>query len=512
MQFLEPISLVSLSIPLLLLFVSLKKDNNKIEKIFAKDVLQKISLYPNLKSSSHNYKLFLLAISLFIISLSKPTLNSKYLTNNEITTPLLIALDISNSMNSNDIYPSRFSFALKKIYTIVDMHPNMRLSLLLFSRNAYLAYPMSEDLNALKYILKNIDKKLESGSNIFSALEGAKYILKPYSSKNILLLSDGASSSDFNEEEHYLRENNITLNALYINKNKNQMKKIKELCLSSRGTFSEYSFSNIDIRLLLHEIQKHAQSRELKENDLQNQHKIQLFYYPLALGVILILFIFLQKYEFKIISKILSILYASIFITQVESHAGLLDFKKLHDAKKFYEKKEYLSAIQVYKTLPQTKTLQYNLANSLYKNKEYKKAISIYKTSFYKSSDLNASIYYNIANAYFYLQKFSLAKKHYIKSLKIKDDIVVQENLNTLLLFMKTIRHKKKDDKYKLPKNMSSFSKEIPEITDSRYRIKLKNVVPSEEDRWMKIIQNDKPTIFLQKLNTKRMSKNVNDD
>jgi len=152
------------------------------------------------------------------------------------------------------------------------------------------------------------------------------------------------------------------------------------------------------------------------------------------------------------------------------------------------------------------------LANSYYKNKEYKRAIVLYKKSLLKnSSETNAKIYYNIANAYFFIQKLHSAKKYYIKSLKIKNDVMVQDNLDVLL---NVIKYKKstKDDKYKLPKTMSSFAKELPTPTNSNYSVSLDKMVLNEEDKWIEFIKNEKPTIFLQKLHTKRMSQNANED
>jgi len=336
MIFLAPLHLLLLLFPIIFLYISLKNSKIIHKNIFSQRVLKRITLYPNLENTPSYYRLFLVSMSLFIIALAQPVLNYKNINESHFT-PLVIALDISKSMSLTDVYPNRLSFAKKKIDSILDKYPNLRVSLLLFSRDAYLAYPMSEDFSSLKYLLNNLDQNFKSGSNLFAALEGSKQILRKYKSKNILLLSDGTSSHDFTQEKIYLKDNNLTLNILYISKNSSQEKEIQNLSLSSGGVFKKFSFGDNDIRFLIHEILKHSQTRKDNSNILEEKKKIQLFYYPLLLALLLLLFIFLKKYEFKRVMSMFFILLSLNFpLFHTELHAGVLAFKNIRDAKEYY--------------------------------------------------------------------------------------------------------------------------------------------------------------------------------
>jgi len=511
MIFLEPLHLLLLFFPILLFVLSLKNTPKAPAQIFSESVLQRITLYSNRRKKNHNYRLFLFSIMFFIIALAHPILNSKQNKKSTII-PLVIALDISNSMSTNDIYQNRLSFAKKKLFLLLHEKSHLRLSLMLFSRNAYLAYPMSEDLNSFKYVVSNLDLQFQAGSNLFAVLQGAHHILQNYKSKNILLLSDGTSSTDFNEEKKYLLKNNIKLNVLYLSTNNSQKEKLKVLSHATNGAFSEYSLGDNDMKFLLSHIKQDAQKRNLTTKGLKTQKFTQLFYYPLFFALLILFFIFLKNRIFKKFNNLIFIfLYSVLTLSQIDLHANLLDFKALHNAKEFYENKEYNLAIKSYKKLPQTKQREYNIANSLYKKKAYKSAILMYKNALSNDKNMNASIYYNIANAYVYLQKFKSAKFYYIKSLKIKNDTMAQNNLDELLLF---IKHKKisTKNKPKLPKSMSSSVREIPEPVSSNFIVQLKNTVLTQEEKWMRLIQKEKPTIFLQKLHTTRMSENANND
>lgn len=512
MLFLVPWTLLVLIFPVLLLFLSFIRPVKQPHQLFFEHILQRITRYPKLKRSATEYRLFLFVIMLSIVALSQPVFLSNK-SKKQSFTPLVIALDISNSMRKNDIYPNRFSFAKKKIFSLLNKHPHIKASLLLFSREAYLAHPMSEDLDSIRYILSNLPLKFQAGSNLFALFEGAEQILKSYSSKNILLLSDGTSTDDFTKEKIYLKKHNITLNLLSINKEKKNSK-LQELCSASGGVFISSTFSEDDISLLLKKILQHKQKYQKSPNTKASQKHQELFYYPLLLALVLLLFLLLKKYEFKRVLFSFLLLYLSNTLLEQEISASILDFKYIRDAKELYEKKEYHKALKAYEKLSPSREKDYNIANTLYKATKYQQAISHYKKALTKKSIFNATIYYNIANAYVHLQKFKKAKQHYIQSLHIQDERVTQENLEALLKFMKRKKAKKslQREEEQLPKNRSSFVREIPEPLSSNYVIRLKNVVLSEEERWMKEIQKNKPIIFLQKLHTTRMSQNANSD
>ena len=480
---------------LLFLYFSQKTSPQKIKKLFSVDMFKKILLYPEVEKRRYKLFLYLAIIVILLLTLGLSFYNTKELFKINASKPLVIALDISPSMSKQDIFPSKFEVAKKKILLFLQRQQHIQVALLLFNKNAYLAYPMSRDTDTLKSIIKTLEPTQNSGTNLFAALEGSEYILRLYDEKNILLFSDGGTTKDFSHELHFLQKHHIVLSTLYINSDTLHEEKIKKLSLQSGGNFSSFDYGQKDIESLV--------VGTLSLSDFKNSKHFSFYF--LFMGVLLLVYTYVIEYDFKRGYKglfFMSIL--SIYFMHTELKADLLDFKKLSDAKAFYVKKEYKSAIKIYAQMSQTKQIKYNLANSLYKNREYKKAITKYKQAFTDKKDLNANIYYNIANAYFLLHKLHTAKKYYILSLKLKSDFMAQENLQRVIFILQK-KKKQKRQKYELPKNTSSYKVAQTEIS-SNYTVRLNRVIPNEEEKWMQKIKGNKALLFLQKLPTHRVS------
>lgn len=479
----------------------LKNQKNSPSNIFSTEVLNKISVNDNISTYSTKYIAFLISLSLLIVALSKPVLNKEVSFNKAEITPLIIALDISTSMHTKDIYPSRLKFAKQKIQSIINNNKDIRVGLILFNFNAYIAYPLSEDLKSFEFVLNNLkfDSNTSSGTNLFSALEGSNQILRKYKTKNILLFSDLGIHDDFREEALYLKDNNLTLNTISFTQEKTE--KLNDLVLENGGTYKKYSFGSSDVDSIIKNIKN--SSKYNVHSTMKKEYK-HLFYYPLSFSLLLFLFIII--YPLKLRNQVNGLILIFLVFINIDVNAGLLDFKNINDAKLHYESREYQKASTLYGKIAPNKEALYNLANSFYKRRKYKKAIATYKKCISKNSFLNAKSYHNMANAYFNMRNIKLAKKYYTLSIRISDDKKTKDNLEQLLEVEKNLKRKKKEEKYKLPQRMSIYVKEPAQTISSKYKVTLSKMILSEEDKWMKLIKTKKAKIFLQKLDTKRIS------
>ncbi|MCP4521886.1 MAG: VWA domain-containing protein [Cytophagales bacterium] len=169
-----------------------------------------------IRSSFYNiaYKFVLRSVyfSLFIICTLEPYLpnqNGKQ----EIQTvskDVYIALDLSLSMNANDVSPSRLQrikFELKKISKRLAGN---RMGLIIFSSSAYVQCPLTYDLNAFQLFVDSSDPSIlsHSGTDIARPLKlGLSKLKKDTDTKShakaIVLISDG---EDFGEEMYDIAE------------------------------------------------------------------------------------------------------------------------------------------------------------------------------------------------------------------------------------------------------------------------------------------------------------------
>ncbi len=109
---------------------------------------------------------------------------------------LVLAVDLSRSMDATDVDPSRLERARREILDLTDMLGGDRVGLVIFAGGAYPRMPLTADRRALEMIVRELDTQTfqAQGSNVAEALrEGTKLLSKGTSDagRAILLLSDG---------------------------------------------------------------------------------------------------------------------------------------------------------------------------------------------------------------------------------------------------------------------------------------------------------------------------------
>ena len=110
---------------------------------------------------------------------------------------LLIALDLSTSMDATDVRPSRLVRAKQKIEDILNENPGVNVGLIAFAADAHLVAPLTQDKEAVRYLLSALrtDLVYVPGSRVAPALDLAGSLFRALppgeEEKAVLLLSDG---------------------------------------------------------------------------------------------------------------------------------------------------------------------------------------------------------------------------------------------------------------------------------------------------------------------------------
>jgi len=144
---------------------------------------------------------------LMIIALLGPSFGSSKKEIKVIGKDIMIAIDLSESMNANDIQPSRLEkikFELKKI---IDEFNSDRIGIIIFSNEAYIQCPLTYDKNALNLFIETLNTGLvpNSGTDFGPPLDLSldklldDKIQENDKSKIIILISDG---EDFGENTY----------------------------------------------------------------------------------------------------------------------------------------------------------------------------------------------------------------------------------------------------------------------------------------------------------------------
>ena len=145
-----------------------------------------------------------LALALFIIALAQPRLTKSETKVTASGVDIVVALDLSGSMRSEDFEVrgrrvNRFDMARAVLKQFIDKRPNDRIGLVVFAAQAYIATPLSLDHD---FLVQNLDR-LQIGTinadqtAIGSALSTALNRLREVQSKSkiVILMTDGQNNA-----------------------------------------------------------------------------------------------------------------------------------------------------------------------------------------------------------------------------------------------------------------------------------------------------------------------------
>jgi Ca-activated chloride channel family protein len=143
---------------------------------------------------------------LLIVSLLGPSFGEKKQEINIVGKDIMILVDLSESMNADDIKPSRLEKVKFEIKKLVNEFSSDRIGIIMFSSEAFVQCPMTYDKNALNLFTETLNTDLvpNSGTDFgpplelsLSKLNDENSQTNDINSKIILLISDG---EDFGDE------------------------------------------------------------------------------------------------------------------------------------------------------------------------------------------------------------------------------------------------------------------------------------------------------------------------
>ncbi len=476
MSFLHPEFLYFMIIPLVILFTLLLTQKEPQANFFSKEVMQKLKVGESTLSLRSRNILFFFIGFLMILALSQPVIDNGIVNIKAKSSDIMIALDISDSMLAQDVYPNRLKLAKQKALTLLKNAPNERIGVMAFAKDAYLVSPLSFDTKAVSFLLSQLqtDSITEKGTNFSSVLDVFASSTKNKHTKYLLIFSDGGDSNDFSDEIQKAKENHIVVFILGMGTKKGAPIKLKDgsfikqnnkiivsrlneniasLATSTKGVYIQNTNSDMDIKEMLKEIKSIAIKKEVKSEKIHRY--IPLFYYPIILALVLLL-IATSSIDRKKLTSIATLFLLMASMKGGELNAGMLDFMELNKAKEAYENGDYASSAKLYEKYAQdTKNAHsyFNAGNAFYKQGKYKEAIKAYTKTTFKDKNLDALKLSNLGNTYAKNKEYKKAMKSYEESLKIKADKETKENLDAVKKLLKKQKEKDKKQKNKKDKD-----------------------------------------------------------
>ncbi len=211
--------LLFLIVPIIFIYVSNYRKNIKF--------IRTLDTRGNDYSRQFFYKYFLMSIFfiLFIFfsvwSLVGISWGKFYEVREETTLDVAFVLDVSNSMNGDDIRPSRLKKSIAVAQALIVDSPNIRYSVTVFKGKAFVVVPMTSDFDSVRYGLENLSTDMISvaGTNIKDGVKEAFYSFPKdkESKKKMFIFSDGGNKN-FNFNDKFLLDlkKEVEVNTIFV--------------------------------------------------------------------------------------------------------------------------------------------------------------------------------------------------------------------------------------------------------------------------------------------------------
>ena len=330
--------------------------------------------------------------ALFIITaLSRPVIEQEPIESKQILSDVIIGVDLSYSMQTDDIKPTRLSYAKEMLQKLVRVEQKSRFAVLGFTTNAIVLSPLTQDRELLLHLFSSLDEKLilTKGSDVMSALKLARK-MSDSKKATVVLFTDGADKLNYDEEASFAKENDLVvdifmsasaiggtmrlkdgellkdeLGDIVVSRENDAVKKISDV---TGGIYTK------DLDKLLDALD--SQRSKAKEGKITVMKNLELFYYFIFLAIVsfLVSVTTLKRY---VVSLLL------LFGVHVSASQNMEYFNK---ASGYYKNGEYEKALENYQMVkssdPKTKSIIfYDIGNTLVRLKEFEKAKEAYLTS-----------------------------------------------------------------------------------------------------------------------------------
>jgi Ca-activated chloride channel family protein len=333
---------------------------------------------------------------------------------------LVMALDLSRSMDAQDVAPSRLMRARLKILDILERRGSGQTALVVYSANAFTVTPLTTDNDTIAALVNSLSTDImpSRGSYPIAAINKGRQLLQQAGAGTgeILLITDGSSSPAADRFARDLKGSGFTLSVLAVGTSEGapiprmsggfvtdqsgniavprlQEHSLRGLASAGGGRFAKLSTDDRDLEYLL---SGEAGSREAGNENLATDHWCEegpwlvLLLLPLAAmafrrGWVVVLLFFIVPPG----NDALAFSWDDLWLTKDQQAERLLDEGAAADAVELFEDSEWRAVAQYraadYQASAATFAEQedarslYNLGNAMARQGEFESAIDAYE-------------------------------------------------------------------------------------------------------------------------------------
>lgn len=195
-QYKEYLWLLALVVPLIFVFLFFQRwRKTNLDKFANSLLLNQLAAEVSFNKHLLKFILLSLAFEFVVIGFANPQVGTKQEKVKRQGIDVFIAIDVSNSMLSEDVKPSRLLRAKNFISNFIDELHNDRLGIIVFAGRSYMQMPLTVDYSAGRMYLKTINTNLvpTQGTNIAEAVNMARenFVKAENKHKALIIITDG---------------------------------------------------------------------------------------------------------------------------------------------------------------------------------------------------------------------------------------------------------------------------------------------------------------------------------
>ncbi len=206
--------------------------------------------------------------------------------------PLIIALDLSPSMDNIDVPPTRLEAAKHKLHDLVARRQGARTALIVYAGSAHLVLPPTDDPALLDSFIQALSTDLitRPGKDVAGVIEQAKRLLAAEKSPGTLLLvSDGADIAQLPRLKALLADSPLQVLVLAVGSNPGSFDApaLKQLAAATDAPLGSLTLNDDDLDWVELHAQRHFQDTDEQQRALQWKDAGYWLCWPLLLVALL---------------------------------------------------------------------------------------------------------------------------------------------------------------------------------------------------------------------------------
>lgn len=480
----------------ILAFIFMKKSNKNIKNAFGEKLSRFLIHSRSLSKRYWKLSLEVCVVILTVIAWARPQFGDSEIEVKNVGIELILAIDVSSSMLTEDVSPNRLEHAKQELHRLLSYLKGDKVGLVAFAGSAALVSPMTSDYSAIRIFLDSLTTHSIStqGTNFKSALEVAVTSLEQgggelgdaeVTSKAIILASDGEETEvkvisyvdelskkgirvftlgfgtlkggpipDKDSKGRLIGYKKNKAGGIVLSTAKSEA--LAAIARAGRGGYYQADFTGESVKSIVADIQK----MEKTEFDVQMATDYdEKYQWPLFFAFLLgwIEFLLIERrrsrkfWKGRFVSCFLLVFFFMRVSEGKEAWTTIYENNKAVELLK--EKKSYQAHEKLMDALvdsPLSSSLHYNLGHSFYQNKNFDEAMKEFESSeqMTNNKDIKFKSLFNAADSAVRKEDIDRALEYYQSALKLKpDSLEVKTNIELLMAKREQSRENKQDKK-----------------------------------------------------------------